>query len=216
MTSSSGRSPSPEGLPTRSLGDERERVVQELTTHFAEDRLTMDELETRLERAYKCGTLAELRQLVADLPAAGAAHAPVPVTPRLPVEPLALAPERERIFSVMSETKRRGAWPVPQRLDLVALMSDTTIDLTQTQLPPGIVDIRVRSLCAAVKIIVPPGVQVVSRVSSLMASVHGASEPQDASKGLPAWRSETVIRLTGWAVMAEVQTKVRRREEDDT
>lgn len=193
-------------------------MVQELSHHFAGDRLTMEELETRLERAYKCETTEQLRALVADLPAVGAAGGagvPAPVTPRAPLGELSLAPDRERILAVMSETKRRGAWPVPQRLDLVAVMSDTTIDLTQTQLPPGIVDIRIRSLCAAVKLIVPPGVQVVSRVGSLMASVHGGSEPRDSRSGLPAWQSDTVIRLTGWAVMAEVKTVVRRREERD-
>jgi hypothetical protein len=116
----------------------------------------------------------------------------------------------ERFFSVISETKRRGAWIVPQRLELLACMSDTTIDLTQAALPTGIIDIHVRSICAAVKIVVPPGLQVVSRISSLMASVHGGGEPN--TKGDPGWNAETVIRLTGWALMAEVQTKVRRRE----
>lgn len=181
----------------------------------------MDELETRLEMAYRCQSYDELRQLVSDLPAIGSAVAPTapaaPHAPRAPAPPLppALVPERDRVIAVMSETHRRGQWPVPQRLDLTAVMSDTTIDLTQTHLPAGIVDIRIRSLFASVKVIVPPGIQVVSRVGSLMASVTGASEPRRAAEGESAWRSETVIRLTGWAVMAEVQTKVRHREESE-
>jgi hypothetical protein len=211
MSASPPVPPSPDRLPVRSLVDERERVLHELSVHFAQDHLSLDELESRMERAYKSATIAELQTLVADLPRADAPAAGGAVVPAPP--PHALAPERERVLSVMSETKRDGAWQVPQRVELVAVMSDTTIDLTQAALPAGIVDIHVRSVWAAVKIIVPPGLQVVSRVSSLMGSVHGGGEPDDERAGGAAWRSATVVRLSGWALMAEVQTKVRRRED---
>jgi hypothetical protein len=193
--------------------EERERIIQELSLQFANDNLSLDELELRMERAYKSGTIAELQRLTADLPRTGV-PAPAPTASAIPVEEAPLAPERERVISVMSETKRRGAWLVPQRLELLAVMSDTTIDLTQSTLPPGIIDIHVRCLWAAVKVIVPPGLQVVNRLSSLMGSVTGGGEPDDERRGVPAWRSGTVVRLSGWALMAEVQTKVRRRERD--
>ena len=200
-------SPSPEQRPVLSLADERERLIAHLSDHFANDRISLDELESRIELAYKASTIADLQRLTADLPSAAAPPVPAP----LPAEEVtALAPDRERVFSIMSETRRRGAWIVPQRLDLVALMSDTTIDLTQATLPTGIVDIHLRSICAAVKIVVPPGLQVVSRLSSLMSSVHGGGEPNE--KASAGWKAGTVIRLSGWALMAEVQTKVRRRE----
>ena len=184
-------------------------MIQQLSDHFANDRLSLDELESRMELAYKAGSVGDLQRLTADLPSTAAL--PVPAPP--PVEELpVLSPDRERVFSVMSETSRRGAWIVPQRLDLLALMSDTTIDLTQAALPTGIIDIHVRSICAAVKIVVPPGLQVVNRLSSLMSSVHGGGEPDEGGGAAAGWKQGTVIRLTGWALMAEVQTKVRRRE----
>ena len=62
------------------------------------------------------------------------------------------------------------------------------------------------------KIVVPPGLQVVNRLSSLMGSVRGGGEPDEAGGQGGGWKQGTVIRLTGWALMAEVQTKVRRRE----
>jgi hypothetical protein len=200
-------SPPPEQRPVPSLADERERVIQQLSDHFANDRLSLEELETRMELAYKASSSADLQRLTADLPSVAAA----PVPAALPAEELAvMAPDRERLVSVMSETRRRGAWIVPQRLDLIALMSDTTIDLTQAALPTGIIDIHVRSICAAVKIVVPPGIQVVSRLSSLMGSVRGGGEPNVG--GGEEWKTGTVVRLSGWVLMAEVQTKVRRRE----
>ena len=201
--------PSPEQHPVPSLADERERVIQQLSEHFANDRLTMDELETRLERVYKAGTIEELRRLTADLPA------PTTLAPVVESDAVVMAPDRDRVVAIMSETKRKGPWLVPQRLAIFALMADTTVDLTQATLPAGIIDIHVRSLMAAVKVIVPPGIQVVSRVGSLMASVHGGGEP-DATPGSANWRSGTVVRLTGWACMAEVTVKVRRREKPET
>jgi len=203
-------SPPPEQRPIVSLTDERERVIRQLSEHFANDRLSLDELESRMELAYKAATVGDLQRLTADLPSNTAAPVPAPLPPE---EVTALAPDRERVFSVMSETHRAGSWLVPQRLDLMAVMSDTTIDLTQAALPTGIIDIHVRSIMAAVKIVVPPGLQVVSRVSSLMGSVHGGGEPNEAGGG---WKAGTVVRLTGWALMAEVQTKVRRRERPRT
>lgn len=197
--------PPPEPRPVPSLADERERVIQQLSEHFANDRLTLDELETRLERVYKSATLDELRSLTADLPGTTA------VAPVIEAEVVAMTPERDRVVAIMSETKRKGPWLVPQRLGVFALMSDTTIDLTQATLPAGIIDIHVRSLMAAVKLIVPPGIQVVSRIGSLMGSVHGGGEP-DPNPGAPNWRAGTVVRLSGWACMAEVAVKVRRRD----
>jgi len=201
--------PSPEQRPILSLADERERVIQQLSEHFANDRLSLDELESRMELAYKAGSIGDLQRLTADLPSASALPVPAPSAAE---EVPALAPDRDRIFAVMSETSRRGAWVVPQRLDLLAVMADTTIDLTQAALPTGIIDIHIRSIWAAVKIVVPPGLQVVNRLSSLMASVAGGGAPNESAGPGGGWKEGTVIRLTGWAVMAEVQTKVRRRE----
>jgi len=201
---------SPEQRPIPSLTDERERVIQQLSEHFANDRLSLDELESRMDLAYKAASIGDLQRLTADLPSATSLPVPAPA----PAEELpALSRDRERIFAVMSETSRRGSWMVPQRLDLLAVMADTTIDLTQASLPTGIIDIHIRSVCAAVKIVVPPGLQVVNRLSSLMASVRGGGEPNDAGGPGGAWREGTVIRLTGWVLMAEIQTKVRRREQ---
>src|SRR5690242_12986246 len=124
-------SPPPE-RPIVSLTDERERVIQQLSEHFANDRLSLEELESRMELAYKATSLGDLQRLTADLPSTAAAAVAVPL---LSEEIVALAPDRERVWSLMSETRRGGGWVVPQRLDLLAVMSDTTIDLTQAALP---------------------------------------------------------------------------------
>jgi hypothetical protein len=193
-------------LPPISLNAARERVIEALSNHFAQDDLSLEELERRLERAYKANTIAELDQLTADLRVAPAADSPK-LPARAPVNAVPIALEHERIVSVMSESKRAGLWAVPQELDLLALMSDTTLDITHAQIPSGIVDIHVGAMMATVKLILPPGIHVVNRMHAFMSSVN--NDLDEATPGPGA----AVIRLSGWAVMAELKVIVRRREE---
>src|SRR5256885_17237610 len=108
-------SPPPEQRPVVSLVDERERVIQQLSDHFANDRLSLDELEARMDLAYKAATVTDLQRLTADLPTVAAA-APVPVA--APAGELAgFAPGRERLVAVMSGDGWPGAGIGPLRVD---------------------------------------------------------------------------------------------------
>jgi hypothetical protein len=192
----------------------RELAIEQLSALFANDDLTLEELERRIEGVYKATTVAELDRVTADLgqglvarPAS--AHAPARVA-----DPAALAPvygrERGRMLSIMGESKRLGRWTVPQRLDVLAIMSDMRLDLTQAVLPPGIVDIDVRVVWAALRVIVPPGMRVVNQMHSIMASVHSSTDDLSSVAGVGGG---PIIRLTGLALMGEVKIVVRRRED---
>lgn len=60
---------------------DREAVTARLRDHFAEGRLTEDELDERVSAALSAKTFGELRPLTADLPG------PVPVPPPMPARP---------------------------------------------------------------------------------------------------------------------------------
>ncbi len=191
----------PEPLPV-ALNAERDRTIDELSLRFAHDARSIEELERRLELAYRATSVAELRALTADLtPAAANVPAPVAAGGALADEVV----ERGRMLSIMSDSKRRGPWVVPHHMELVSVMASTTLDFTEALLPPGIVDLHVRGLMTEVKLIVPPDVYVVNRASSVMSNVE---EDTDVSPppGAP------VIRLSGWVTMSNVVVKVRRRE----
>jgi hypothetical protein len=185
----------------------RERTIDDLSQHFANDNLSLEELEKRMELAYRAKSPAELRALTSDLEQLAERQANLPAT--VAPSPL-VTPDRERMTSVMSETKRNGVWVVPQRLDVTSVMADVTIDLTRAVLPSGIIDIHLRALCASVKLIVPPGVRIASRVGALMASVNVRPDEGKPRPELP------VIRLSGWALMAEVQTSTRHVEGEES
>jgi len=191
------------GLPV-SLASSRERTIELLSAHFANDRLTIDELDRRLERAYAATSLAELDALTADLPDEtravarfGPATAPADYEPR---------EDSGRILAIMSETRRGGLWAVPQRLDVTATMSNLTLDLRSALLAPGVTEINVHAVMASVQIILPPGVRVLDRVRAFMAAVS-----DDSYGALTDDPSVPAIRLTGYAVMAEVRVKTGMR-----
>jgi uncharacterized protein DUF1707 len=189
-------------------------AIEQLSAHFANDELTLEDLERRIERVYKATTPAELDRVTADLGRGLAARPSAVPAPARASNPAAAAPvygpERGRMLSIMGESKRLGRWSVPQRLDVLAIMSDMRLDLTQAVLPPGIVDIDVRVVWAAFRIIVPPGMRVVNQIHSVMASVHSSTDDLSSVAGVGGG---PIIRLTGLALMGEVKIVVRRRED---
>ncbi len=188
--------------PPVSLAQARERAVNALSVHFANDAISLEELERRIELAYRATSGAELDALTADLVVAPpATNRPVPArsVPRAVMEP----PMYERVVAILSETQRRGAWPVPQELEAAVIMGSCHIDLTQSVLPP-VVEITVRCIMGSLVVYVPPGVHVLNHVGAFMGSVSVTLEstvrvPPDAP----------VVRLRGGVVMGEVQGRER-------
>jgi hypothetical protein len=192
----------------------REQKISELSLYFANDHLSLEDLERRIERVYKAATVAELEEITADLRVV----ASPPVQPsgarltstRSRVPSPAYPIERARIFSIMGEARRQGRWQVPQRLEVVSIMSDTQIDLTHAVLPSGLVEFEMRVVWAACKVIVPPGTRVVNEMHAIMASVQSSADDINPA---PDEAYAPTIRLTGMALMAEVKVLVRRRED---
>jgi hypothetical protein len=187
------------------LTTERERVVQTLSAHFAQDQLTLTEFEQRLERAYNVSAVDQLRSLVADLPALSPrtgvqeAGSPVPaLVPSSEVSP------RGAIFAVMGAQERGGSWVVPRQLKIVVLMGYAELDLREARFGPGVTDIEVFVMMGGVGVIVPPGV----RVESIGAAFMGGFELNagDASALSPA---HPTLRLGGVVIMGGVETETR-------
>jgi hypothetical protein len=197
--------------PPVAIAAARERAIELLSVHFAHDRLTIDELDQRLERAYAATSLRELDALTADLAAGLTADGSAPRAAAPAAHPAVRLDEdvedAGRIVAIFSETRRGGLWAVPPRLDVTATMSNLTLDLRSALLAPGVTDVKVSALMASIQIILPPGVRVVENVRAFMASVT-----DDSYSTLADDPSVPVIRLTGRAIMAEVKVRTRARE----
>lgn len=195
--------------PVSSLSQARERKIDELSTHFANDDLTLEELERRIEQVYKAGSLAELETITADLRRAltvPADHTRVNVAPSV-----ASVPDLKsaRLLALMSQTRRVGRWTMPPQLRVVAIMSDTRIDFREAMLMSRTVVLELRSVMAQVVIVVPPGMRVVLETSSVMSNVRNRADDLPTSE-LPASMTAPVLRLGGFALMSDVSVVVRR------
>jgi hypothetical protein len=186
-----------------SLELDRERTIQVLCAHYGNDHLTTQELEVRFERAYKATSDAELRGLLAGLPAlptlplaAGAE------TPLYALSTSAPPPERRHLV-VMSELKKRGQW-TPARVNSVRVIAGSaTFDLREALLTHGDTSFDVTVVMGEAKFIVPPGVRVEADGFAFM----GAFDDQHSSPGLHS--GAPVVRITGSAVMGNVTIRTR-------
>ncbi|HUX35126.1 MAG TPA: DUF1707 domain-containing protein [Gemmatimonadaceae bacterium] len=188
----------------QALEQERERVITLLSRHFASDHLSIEDLETRLEMAYRASSVAEIRALASDLPTAEGATG----TPALRPAPTPSQRVRTRLVSVLGTRARRGLWVPPQQLDLVAVMSETHLDLRHAQLSAGVTEIRIKATFASVRVTVPPHVHVVVETTPVLAAVNDRSD----QRRLPP-HGAPVVRITGWAVMSEVTVRTRSVED---
>jgi hypothetical protein len=194
----------PSGSPARqpavaasALEAARERTIRVLTDRFADDTLSLDEFETRLDRMYKAATPAELDLLLHEVEARQARLVALDASAHYgPTVP-------RRILAIMSNTKRTGRWSMPRKLEARAIMSEIVLDLREVTLPAGVCEIDIFALMANIEILVPPGIVVEEMPLSLMASVENDAV-DDGSAGPNAPR----LRLVGTAVMANVEVRV--------
>ena len=153
--------------------EDRDQVAEALRVAAGDGRLSSDELDERLERALTARTYDDLAVLVADLPPAGHALAPVPGT-QLPGAQLpgplaavlaggvAPAPAKEliKIHVTSGHSQRVGRWTVPARMDLNARSGHIKLDFTEAVItqPTLHVDAEVRS--GHIVMVTRPGIAV--------------------------------------------------------
>jgi hypothetical protein len=183
----------------------RERTIQALCSHFAHDRLTTEQVDERLEHAQKAHSRAELELLLADLPQTEATALIPEPRPRAPIAPSDDDEEFEqKVTAIMGEVKRTGVWTPPRRLRVRSIMGSVIIDLRDARLLPGLTEISVFAFMAEVKVLVPPGVRVVSDGTAIMAAFGG-----DSIGGYSDDPNTPIVRVTGTAIWAEVRARIR-------
>lgn len=215
---------------TTSLRGAREDTIDALCRRFAEDQLSLPELERRLEKARGARTRAELDALVADLrPAAGSLPASGPQAREQPARrsdarsgatrsPRRPEPGRDTVarppvrtsshvaFAVMGGTRRVGRWAPPANMVAVAIMGGVELDFRDAVLSGEEVEINCFAFWGAVEIVVPPDVHVDTHGFAIMGGFD-----QEAELDVTAPPGAPVIRINGLAIMGAVEVKVAER-----
>lgn len=153
--------------------EDRDLVAEALRVAAGDGRLSSDELDERLERALTARTYDDLAVLVADLPPAGHALAPVPGT-QLPGAQLpgplaavlgggvAPAPAKElvKIHVTSGHSQRVGRWTVPARMGLIARSGHIKLDFTEAVITQPTLHIDAEVSSGHIVVITRPGIAV--------------------------------------------------------
>jgi hypothetical protein len=178
---------------------DRERAADVLREAAGHGRLTMDELDERLELTYAAKTYADLAAVTRDLP--GPAQAPSAVQPGMAGR-VGGTPRSKFSVAIMSGARRTGRWVVPRNYVAVAVMGGIELDLREAQFSEPEVTIHAYTLMGGIEITVPEDVDVdVSGFAFMGGFDHNASGP-----GVPG---APRVRIIGFALMGGVD--VRRK-----
>jgi hypothetical protein len=178
---------------------DREQAADVLREAAGHGRISMDELDERLELAYAAKTYADLAAVTRDLP--GPVQAPGPVQPAMAGR-IGGTPRSKFSIAILSGARRKGRWVVPRNYVGVAVMGGIELDLREAQFSEPEVTIHAYTLMGGIEITVPEDVDVdVSGIAFMGGFDHNASGP-----GVPG---APRVRVIGFALMGGVD--VRRK-----
>ena len=190
-----------------SIDLERERTVQALCAHYAQDQLTTQELERRFEQVYRASTVDELRTLTLGLPVLSPAVTADAPPPLYTVAARTAAPQEKRYLAIMAEVRRQGRWITPSRVKASAFMGSVRLDLREAEIPAGGVDIDASAILGEIRIILPPGLHADVDGFVVMGQFFNRTAGTAPSVDLP------VVRVRGSAVMGSVYVETRLPDE---
>src|SRR4051812_30697521 len=190
----------PDPAMMRISDEERHQVAEILRTAAGEGRIDIEELDERLEATYAARTYADLVPITADLPVAGQRAWQQPARPSSVVA----GPESENHVAILSGLDRKGAWVVPRRLSVFAMMGGADLDLRQAQFAAQEVVITVNCFMGGAQITVGPHTHVVMEGMGIMGGYSGpddkvpaevdASSPTVRIRGIAVWGGVSVER----------------------
>jgi len=180
------------GAVTQASDDDRIRIAQLLAEAAANGRLSIEEYERRLARAYAAGSYGELERLGSDLPESWEFR-------RGPCSP---APSTV-LLALLSGFERRGRWCVPGRLTTFSLFGGGVVDLRHADFTCPRVEIHIYAILGRVTVVLPPEVNVDVRGVAVLGGFDRTVGP--GTPGAP-----TVV-VRGFSFGGGVSVKRRRR-----
>jgi len=194
----------------RPLSSTRDVTIEALCEHFANDVMSVEEFERRVEVAHKAQTVEEIKALLRDLPggdvtAVQQANAPVPA-PKQEFGVTAAAHVKEQAFVVacLGGASRKGRWHPARKNYAISVMGGTELDFREAVFGPGITEVQVWAVMGGTEIIVPPGLNVESHGIAILGGFDhlGDTLQPDTPDG-------PTLRITGLALMGGVDVTVR-------
>jgi hypothetical protein len=185
------KSPLPE---LRASHADRDRIAEQLRVAAGDGRLTMEELDERLEKALSARTGSELAVLVTDLPAVGQTGSALEAT--------AQAKELTRIEVSSGSAKRDGRWVVPRAAEVKVGSGSVKLDLTQAVLTGPILQVQATVRSGSLTIVTKPGIEVVMDSVSVSSGSAKVRQPKEAGSVPTVLRVEVSGKVSSGSITA--------------
>jgi Domain of unknown function (DUF1707)/Cell wall-active antibiotics response 4TMS YvqF len=178
---------------------DREQAAEVLREAAGQGRISMDELDERLELAYRAKTYADLTAVTHDLPQTGTALNPAATA--VPAR-IGGTPRNKFSIAILSGARRLGSWVVPHRYTAVAVLGGIELDLRGAQFSEPEVTVHAYTVMGGIQITVPEDIDVdVAGLAFMGGFDHDAS-----GAGVPG---APRLKVIGFALMGGVE--VRRK-----
>jgi class 3 adenylate cyclase len=199
--------------------DDRQAVIDALSRHTSEGRLTLDEFADLVGRVYTARTRRDLEEVLAGLPdevdirrraatsdvATGSARGDGSVETR-DASPSPSQPRR-RFVAIMSGTRALGRWRAPGHITAFAFWGHVKVDLRQAVIEERVVEVTAWALMGSVDVVVPDGIPVDLDGMVLMG---GSSDRTQRSKATPLPHAP-LIRVHARGLWGAVTARTSRR-----
>lgn len=198
------------GAPTPPLDHTRQVTIDALCEHFANDVMSVEEFERRVDLAHQASSNDDLRALLrdlpgGDLPAVVSAGAVPAAAPGYSIASSDQVRDRSVAVAVLGGTRRGGRWTPARSNVAIAVCGGAELDFREAVMAPGVTELHIFAMWGGVEVIVPPGLNVESHGIGLLGGFgHNADIDSQPVPGAPT------LRVTGVALMGGVDIKVRR------
>lgn len=195
---------------------ERQHALDNLTSAYALGKISLEEYETRADRIQKALSINAITSQVMDLSVPTADTSSRHTAPRssrhnqtaetLPDPSSYLVEQRqgspEFLPCIMGDRKMTGDWLNSNSATSITLMGSTTLDLTETAIPPGRLKIEAIAIMGEIKILVPRGLPVRMSAFPFMGEAHiQKGVEQRVDRNLP------YVEISGIALMGSIVVK---------
>lgn len=199
----------------------RQATIDRLCERFAEDALSMEDFERRLDLAHRATDAKQFALLLADFapstapPASRRGDAVAPSStagPDAPAHtvPAEMVPERQFVAGVLGASKRSGAWIAPRETYAFAMWGGVELDFREARFAAGVTEVTAFAMWGGVEIIVPPGVRVECNGAGIMGAFVQERVELSATAGRSGDPRAPVLRVNGVALMGGVNVSMRR------
>lgn len=154
--------------------EEREEAAERVRLAAGEGRLTLEELDARLEAVFSARTYGDLDALVDDLPS----------------RPTPGVPDSARLAVSHGHLERVGSWPIPRRLIVELSFASAFLDLQTAPIPSGGLEIWLQALRSKI-------VLAVTTDATVVVDELGRDRSKIVQRARPGVVTGPVVRLTG-------------------